>query len=56
MKVEIKVTGTPEEINKLLNAICGSKEQLVVDVYGNPVNASSYLAEHNNRKQDPSLH
>lgn len=27
--MEIKITGTPEEIEKLLNAIGGSKEQLV---------------------------
>lgn len=26
--MEIKITGTPEEIKKLLNAIDGSKEQL----------------------------
>lgn len=28
-KMEIKITGTPEEIEKLLNAIGGSKEQLL---------------------------
>lgn len=28
MKMEIKVTGTPDEIEKLLSAIGGSKEQL----------------------------
>lgn len=27
--MEIKVTGTPDEIKKLLNAVIGSKEQLV---------------------------
>ncbi len=27
--MEIKITGTPEEIEKLLNAIAGSKEQLL---------------------------
>lgn len=27
MKMEIKITGTPEEIKKLLDAIGGSKEQ-----------------------------
>lgn len=27
--MEIKITGTPEEIEKLLNAIGGSKEQLI---------------------------
>ena len=27
--MEIKITGTPEEIEKLLNAIGGSKEQLL---------------------------
>lgn len=28
-RMEIKITGTPEEIEKLLNAIGGSKEQLL---------------------------
>ena len=28
-RMEIKITGTPEEIEKLLNAIGGSKEQLI---------------------------
>ena len=28
-RMKIKITGTPEEIEKLLNAIAGSKEQLL---------------------------
>lgn len=32
--MEIKITGTPGEIKKLLDAIGGSKEQLIQDVNG----------------------
>ena len=32
--MEIKITGTPGEIKKLLDAIGGSEEQLVQDVNG----------------------
>lgn len=30
--MEIKITGTPDDIKKLLNAIEGSKEQPTIDV------------------------
>ena len=53
--MEIKVIGTPDEIEKLLNAIGGSKEQYVQDINGHLINASTYLSERNNRKQDPLL-
>lgn len=53
--MELKITGTPDEIEKLLNAIGGSKEQYVQDINGHLINASTYLSERNNRKQDPLL-
>ena len=42
-KMEIKITGTPEEIEKLLNAIGGSKEQLL-RVESNIANLRTALA------------
>ncbi len=41
--MEIKITGTPEEIEKLLNAIGGSKEQLL-RVESNIANLRTALA------------
>ena len=53
----MKVTfeGKPKKIKKLLNAIGGSKEQYVRDINGHLINASTYLSERSNRKQDPLL-
>lgn len=53
--MEIKITGTSNEIKKLLNAIGGSKEQYARDINGHLINASTYLSERSNRKQDPLL-
>lgn len=53
--MKIEITGTPDEIKKLLNAISGSKEQYVRDINGHLINASTYLSERSNRKQDPLL-
>ena len=53
--MEIKITGTPNEIEKLFHAIDGSKEQHIQDINGRLITASTYLDGRSNQKQDSLL-